>query len=71
MIGLGNIGSRIAELVQAIGMNIVAHNRTCKKQKEVKTESLDERYRRPMCFQSTLLATGKPATLFRNKRLEK
>lgn len=42
VIGLGNIGSRIAELGQAIGMKVMAYNRTPKKQKGVEMKPLEE-----------------------------
>ena len=42
VIGLGNIGSRVAELGQAIGMKVVVYNRTPKRQKGVKMKSLDK-----------------------------
>lgn len=40
IVGLGNIGSRVAELGQGIGMNVIAYNRTPKKQKGVKMVTL-------------------------------
>jgi lactate dehydrogenase-like 2-hydroxyacid dehydrogenase len=40
IIGLGNIGSRVAELGQGIGMDVIAYNRTPKKQKGVKMVTL-------------------------------
>ncbi len=42
IIGLGNIGSRVAELGQAVGMKVIAYNRSPKKQKGVKMVSLSE-----------------------------
>jgi lactate dehydrogenase-like 2-hydroxyacid dehydrogenase len=42
VIGLGSIGSRIAELGQAIGMKVIAYNRTPKKQKGVEMKSLNQ-----------------------------
>jgi len=42
IIGLGNIGSRVAELGHAIGMRIIAYNRTPKQKENVKMKSLDE-----------------------------
>lgn len=41
VIGLGNIGSRLAELGQGIGMKVIAYNRTAKKMKMVEMKSLD------------------------------
>ena len=41
IIGLGNIGSRVAELANGIGMNVIAYNRHPKKMKNVKMVSLD------------------------------
>mgnify|MGYP001564190612 CR=1 FL=1 len=42
IIGLGNIGSRTAELAQGIGMKVIAYNRTPKKMKGVTMKSLNE-----------------------------
>ncbi|MDP3955219.1 MAG: D-isomer specific 2-hydroxyacid dehydrogenase family protein [bacterium] len=42
IIGLGNIGSRLAELGQGIGMKVITYNRTAKKMKGVKMKSLDQ-----------------------------
>lgn len=42
IIGLGNIGGRVTELGQAIGMNIIAYNRTPKSKKGVQMKSIDE-----------------------------
>lgn len=42
IIGLGNIGSRVAELGLGIGMKVIAHNRHPKKMKGVKIVSFDE-----------------------------
>jgi lactate dehydrogenase-like 2-hydroxyacid dehydrogenase len=42
IIGLGNIGSRTAELAQGIGMNVIAYNRSPKNIPGVKMVSLDE-----------------------------
>jgi len=41
VIGLGSIGSRVAELAQAIGMRVIAYNRSLKKQKGVIMKSLN------------------------------
>lgn len=42
IIGLGSIGSRVAELALGIGMKVVAYNRSPRKQTGVKMVSLDE-----------------------------
>ena len=42
IIGLGNIGSRVAELGTGIGMNVIAYNRSPKKMKGVKMVSLNQ-----------------------------
>ena len=42
IIGLGSIGSAVAELAKGIGMNVIAYNRTPKKVKGVEMVSLDE-----------------------------
>jgi len=42
VIGLGAIGSRVAELGNAIGINVIAYNRTPKQQPNVAVKSLDE-----------------------------
>lgn len=42
VIGLGNIGGRLAELGQGIGMKVIAYNRTAKKMKGVEIKSLDQ-----------------------------
>jgi len=42
IIGIGNIGTRIAELAQGIGMNVIAYNRTPKIVSGVTMKSLEE-----------------------------
>lgn len=42
VIGLGNVGSRVAELGNALGMKVIAFNRTPKKRRNVKMKSLDD-----------------------------
>ncbi len=42
IIGLGSIGSRVAELALGIGMKVIASNRSPRQQKGVKMVSLDE-----------------------------
>lgn len=42
IIGIGNIGSRVAELAQGIGMKVIAYNRSPKKVKGVEMISLNE-----------------------------
>ena len=42
IIGLGNIGSRVAELGQGIGMKVIAYNRSPKSMDRVKMKTLDE-----------------------------
>ena len=42
IIGLGNIGSRVAELGKAIGMKVIAHNRSPKAFNGVEIKTLDE-----------------------------
>lgn len=42
IIGLGNIGSRVAELAQGIGMKVIAYNRHPKKMKDVIMKSLND-----------------------------
>lgn len=42
IIGLGNIGTRVAELGKAIGMKVIAYNRSPKKVKGVEMKSLNE-----------------------------
>jgi glycerate dehydrogenase len=46
IIGLGNIGSRTAELAKGIGMNVIAFNRNKKSLHGVETVSLDELFAR-------------------------
>jgi lactate dehydrogenase-like 2-hydroxyacid dehydrogenase len=46
VIGLGSIGSRVAELGQGIGMMVIAYNRSPKAQKGVEMVSLKELFRR-------------------------
>lgn len=41
VIGLGHIGSRVAELGSAIGMKVIAYNRTAKQKENVEIKSLD------------------------------
>lgn len=42
IIGIGNIGSRLAELAQGIGMNVIAYNRTQKNIPRVRLTSLED-----------------------------
>lgn len=42
IIGLGNIGGRVAELGQAIGMKVIAYNRSPKKMNGVEMKSFDQ-----------------------------
>ncbi len=42
IIGLGNIGSVVAELAKGIGMKVIAYNRSPRKIKDVKMVSLDQ-----------------------------
>jgi lactate dehydrogenase-like 2-hydroxyacid dehydrogenase len=42
VIGLGHIGSRVAELGRAIGMKVIAYNRNPKQKEGVEMKSLDE-----------------------------
>jgi lactate dehydrogenase-like 2-hydroxyacid dehydrogenase len=42
IIGIGNIGSRTAEIAQGIGMKVIAHNRTPKTVPGVEMKSLEE-----------------------------
>jgi glycerate dehydrogenase len=42
VLGLGNIGSRTAELGSAIGMRVIAHNRSPKTQEGVEMKAFDE-----------------------------
>lgn len=42
VIGLGNIGGRLAELGQGIGMKVIAYNRTPKKVKGIEMKSLNQ-----------------------------
>ncbi|MBI3559104.1 phosphoglycerate dehydrogenase, partial [Candidatus Gottesmanbacteria bacterium] len=42
VIGLGNIGGRVAELGKAIGMKVIAYNRTPKTMERVEMKTLDE-----------------------------
>lgn len=42
IIGLGRIGTRVAELAQGLGMKVIAYNRSPKKVKGVKMVSLDK-----------------------------
>lgn len=42
IIGLGNIGSTVAELAKGIGMNVIAYNRNPKKMRNVQMVSLEQ-----------------------------
>lgn len=42
IIGLGNIGSKVAELGSSLGMKIIAHNRSSKTKKGVQMKKLEE-----------------------------
>ena len=45
IIGLGNIGSRVAELALGIGMKVIAYNRTPMKMKGIKMVSINQIYK--------------------------
>ena len=45
IVGLGNIGMRVAEIALAFGMNVIAYNRTPKKLKNIKMVSLETIFR--------------------------
>lgn len=45
IVGLGNIGARVAEIANGIGMNVVAYNRSKKSLPDVKQVSLEELFR--------------------------
>ena len=42
IIGIGNIGSRVAELAHAVGMKVIAYNHSPKKYRNVEMKSLNE-----------------------------
>ncbi len=46
IIGLGNIGGRVAELSQGVGMKVIAYNRSPKKMKGIQMVSLNELLKR-------------------------
>lgn len=45
IIGLGNIGSRVADLAMGVGMNVIAYNRSKKSKKGVKMVSLNQLFK--------------------------
>lgn len=45
IVGLGNIGSRVAEIASGFGMNVIAYNRTPKKDPKVKMVDLESLFK--------------------------
>ena len=71
IIGLGNIGSCVAELGNAIGMKVIAYNRTPKKQKNVGMKSLDQVLSQSDAISINLVHNDKTHHLISKKQLAK
>lgn len=70
IIGLGNIGSRVAELALGIGMKVVAYNRSPKKQKGVKMVSLPELLKQADAITLHVIDSDETKNMINKKTLE-
>ena len=71
IIGIGNIGSRIAELGRGIGMKVIAYNRSPKKYEGVEIKSLDEVLRKSDAISLNVTHSDENKNLIGRKEIEK
>lgn len=71
IIGLGNIGSRVAELALGIGMKVVAYNRSPKNVPGVKMKSLDEVLKEADAISLHLIDSKEAEGMISGKQLQK
>ena len=69
VIGLGAIGSRVAELGLALGMRVLAYNRTFKMMSNVETTSLDEVLSRSDIVSVNLALNGETENIISEREL--
>ncbi len=70
VIGLGSIGSRVAELGNAVGMKVIAYNRTAKKQQNVEIISLDKLLKESDAISLNLATNKETIKLLSEKRIK-
>lgn len=65
VVGLGSIGSRVAELLAAVGMNVLGWNRTPRQLPNVSAVSLEELFKRSevICLGLKTVTQGKSSTV--------
>lgn len=71
IIGLGNIGSRVAELGNCIGMKVIAYNHSPKAQTGVEMKSLDEVLKESDVISINVTSTDKNKNLINENELRK
>jgi len=71
VIGLGSIGSRVAELAQGIGMKVIAHNRSPRKQKGVIMKSFPEVLKASDAISLNVIDSRETKHMISNKELTK
>ena len=70
IIGLGHIGTRLAELLQGFGVNIIAYNRTPKKLKSIKDVDLETLLKQSDIICNTCRLTPETRHLISMKQLQ-
>lgn len=70
IIGLGHIGTRLAELLQGFGVNIIAYNRTPKKLKSIKDVDLETLLKESDIVCNTCRLTPETRNLISMKQLQ-
>lgn len=70
IIGLGHIGTRLAELLQSFGVNIIAYNRTPKKLKSIKDVDLETLLKQSDIICNTCRLTPETRNLISMKQLQ-
>lgn len=70
IIGLGHIGTRLAELLQGFGVNIIAYNRTPKKLKSIKDVDLETLLKQSDIICNTCRLTQETRNLISMKQLQ-
>ncbi len=71
IIGLGNIGSRVAELAQGIGMKVIAYNRSPRKKPGVKMVSLNQLLRQSDAITLHVIDSEATKNMINKKALDK